>query len=114
MFNWICPQCGSEVLASYSECPECAKRATQSPAQTQTVPQAAPAPIAPPPTRVESPYSGLFTAPPAVQQPSAPMAAAPQQPYYPQPPQYYPPPQYGAPQYAAPQPRAGLPTWLMS
>src|SRR5439155_1508541 len=48
MFNWICPQCGSEVLASYAECPECDKRAAQ-PAGT------APASAEPPPTAAAQP-----------------------------------------------------------
>jgi hypothetical protein len=84
MFNWICPKCGQEVLASYEECPNCAKQAAALTSPEQT---AAPAPAAPP------------QAPAHLLQPRSVFPAAP-----PPPPQYYPP---------APA-RSGLPTWLLS
>ncbi len=93
MFTWICPQCGREVPPSYTECPDCAKRA----AQPQPDPQAAP----PPP-------------PPSPQQPLPYTTTPPAHPQYQQPP-YAPTPQYGQqPQYMPPPPRAGLPTWAMA
>lgn len=30
MFTWICPQCGREVPPSFTECPDCTKKAAQS------------------------------------------------------------------------------------
>jgi hypothetical protein len=102
MFNWICPQCGSEVLASYAECPECAKRTAQPappaqpaanplPAAAQTPP---PQPAAAQPAYTEPARNVVFTPPPAPAQP--PFQPAAPQGYYMQP------------------PRRGLPTWLMS
>ena len=29
MFTWICPQCGREVPPSYTECPDCTKKAAE-------------------------------------------------------------------------------------
>ncbi len=114
MFNWICPKCGSDVLASYSECPNCAKAGANPQAPQPVAAQAAP-PVTqviggtpPPAPRVEPARSILFGAPPAQQQ--APQAPAPQ----PQQP-YYPPQQAQAPAYyAQPPARSGMPTWLMS
>ena len=92
MFNWICPQCGREVLASYSECPECAK--TTAPPAPSPEPTAPPAPVysQPGPTRTEAPR------PPAPVAYAPAPAAPPQQPYYMQP----------------PPPRSGMPTWLLT
>ena len=97
MFNWICPQCGSEVLASYAECPECAKRTAQpaAPAQTGAPEPPAPAPVPPPAAPPEPVRSPIFTPPPA-------RAQAPVQPVV--------PPGY----YMQPQSSRGLPTWLLS
>jgi len=95
MFNWICPQCGSEVLASYAECPECAKRTAQPAAPAQpAATQAPPAqPAAPQPAYTEPVRNVVFTPPPAPAQP----------PFQPAPLGYYMQP-----------PRRGLPTWLIS
>ena len=88
MFTWICPQCGREVPPSYTECPDCAQKAKDAPAQPEA-PQAQPQPPGYPPPQQ-----------PAYQQPQQ------QQPYYP-PQQQYAPPQYSPPrqqqQYAPPQ-----------
>src|SRR3954452_17904506 len=53
MFTWICPPCGGEVPPSYTECPDCAKKAAD-PEAAAAAPRAAPgapvphAPTAPP------------------------------------------------------------------
>ncbi|MBI5280691.1 MAG: hypothetical protein HY858_03335 [Candidatus Solibacter usitatus] len=94
MFTWICPQCGSEVPPSYSECPACVERRQQ-----------AGQPAEPPPP------------PPPQTPPQAP--ASYQQPAYQQPPVYQQPPQ---PQYAPPpqavytlqEQKKGMPTWLVA
>lgn len=96
MFNWICPQCGGEVLASYAECPNCAKAAA--PPVPSAEPIASPAPPAPPwpqptPTQVQA-----APRPPAPVPYAPAYAAPPQQPYYMQ----------------QPPARSGLPTWLLS
>jgi len=92
MFTWICPQCGREVLPSYTECPHCSPKPA---AGTPAPPAAAgpPAPGAPPQGPAGAP-------PPAYQQPVY-QQAPPQQPVYqqpvyqqpPEPPAYQPPPQ---------------------
>lgn len=83
MFTWICPQCGREVPPAYTECPDCAAKAS-----------AAGAPAPPP-------QQPVYQAPPT--QAGMP---APQQPYppYPPQPQYQQPPQYPPPAYP-PQPQ---------
>ncbi len=43
MFNWVCPDCGSEVLPSQSECPVCAERKS-GPVATEAPPEAPPPP----------------------------------------------------------------------
>jgi hypothetical protein len=88
MFTWICPQCGREVPPSYTECPDCAKKA----AEPQPDPRAAPPP---PPQTAPLPYTTTPPQHPQFQQPQ---------------PQYAPPP----PQYMPPPPRSGLPTWAMA
>ena len=104
MFTWICPQCGREVLPSYTECPSCAQKAkeagppaaepTQPPANVAAAPPAAsPPPSVPPPPVYQQPVSQQ---PPAYQQP---------QPVYQQP---------VVPRTFAPQPSRGLPTWLLT
>ena len=51
MFTWICPQCGSEVPPSYSECPNCAGK-QQPPAEASAAaPPAQPPPPAAPAAR---------------------------------------------------------------
>jgi hypothetical protein len=91
MFNWICPKCGSEVLASYSECPQCAKAAAPPAPGADPVPEQPPAP-----QPVQS----------APQVPPAPRPAAP--------PAYAPPPAAAPQYYMQPAPRQGMPTWLLS
>jgi hypothetical protein len=96
MFTWICPQCGREVPPSYTECPDCARKA----AEPQPDPQAAPPPPPPqyaPPPPPPAAYASTPPAHPQFHQPQ----------YAPQPSQQY-PPQY------APAPRGGLPTWAMA
>jgi hypothetical protein len=46
MFTWICPQCGHEVLPSYSECPNCAENAKRA---AQGLPPVGAEPVAAPP-----------------------------------------------------------------
>lgn len=107
MFTWICPQCGSEVPPSYSECPTCAERQA-----AQQAKAGAPAGVPPPPHA--APTSTYAPAPPQQQA----------QPQYP-PPQAYPPPQQYPPQgYAPPPPgyapppygyhKQGPPAWLVT
>lgn len=117
MFTWMCPQCGREVPPSYSECPDCAKRAAAPPPDQQAAPppqqQYAPPPPPqrqyappPPPQPQQPPYASIPSAHPQYQQQYAP-------PQYGQP--QYGQPQYGQPpQYMPPPPRAGLPTWAMA
>jgi hypothetical protein len=134
MFTWICPQCGREVLPSYTECPDCAAKAkaaqssilvepAQPPAHVGILLQPAPSPSAPPaepPVAPQPPYPppsyppSQYTAPP----PYAPQGQYPPQAQYPPqgqyappqasyPPPYAPPPQYAPqPQYT-PQPQYG-------
>ena len=92
MFTWICPQCGREVPPSYTECPDCAQKAKDAPAQPEA-PQAQPQPPGYPPPQQ-----------PAYQQPQQ------QQPYYPPQQQYAPPPPPPQPQYAPPQQRYAPPS----
>ena len=116
MFNWICPKCGSEVLASYSECPNCTKTGANPQAPQPVAAQAAPPAVTqtiggtpPPAARVAPAKSILFGAPPvqqAAQQPPVYQAPAPQP--------YYPPQQAPQPVFAQPAARRGMPTWLMS
>jgi hypothetical protein len=100
MFTWICPQCGREVPPSYTECPDCTKRAKEAaaapPPDQPPVPQNMPPLQAPPP-----PPQQQYAPPPPQQQQYY------QQPQYQQPPQYYVQP---------PQKRGGLnlPIWLMT
>ncbi|MCC6587956.1 MAG: hypothetical protein IT168_14775 [Bryobacterales bacterium] len=107
MFTWICPQCGSEVPPSYSECPTCAERQAAQQAKAG----------APPPPHA-APTSTYAPAPPPQAQPQAyPQPQA----QYPPPQQAYPPPQQG---YAPPPPgyapppygyqKPGPPAWLVT
>jgi hypothetical protein len=117
MFTWICPQCGREVPPSYTECPDCAKRAAEAPPQQPAAPAPQPPPQAAPP-QYPPPQAQTYYPPP----PQQPQYAPPQQ--YGQAPQYAPPPQYTPPQqqsqYAPPQyqppPSRGmnLPVWLLT
>ena len=63
MFTWICPQCGREVPPSYTECPDCAKKAAApeagAPVATEPQPPQPPAPSYAPP--VPAPRGGLPT-----------------------------------------------------
>lgn len=112
MFTWICPQCGREVPPSYTDCPDCAKKAAEpQPAQPNATPPPPPPPTqqwAPPPQQPQ--YSAA--------QPS--QYAPPAPPYAPASPPQYQQPQYQQPQYAPPpayQPppaRGGIPTWAMA
>ncbi|MBI5085858.1 MAG: hypothetical protein HZB13_14820 [Acidobacteria bacterium] len=68
MFTWICPQCGSEVPPSHSECPACAARRQQA---------GQPQPAGPPPSQQPQ-----YAPPPAYQQQPQPQYAPPQQPIY--------------------------------
>ena len=118
MFTWICPQCGREVLPSYTECPDCsAKTAAGAPA----APPAATAgnPLGP----AAPPYAPLGPAQPPAYAPPPPMPPPAAQPVYqpaPQQPMYQPAPQPvyqqpPVPQYAVgPRPSSGLPTWLLT
>ncbi len=55
MFTWICPQCGREVPPTYTECPDCAKRAAE-PKPDPAAPAAqAPAQAAPPQSPAAAP-----------------------------------------------------------
>jgi len=118
MFTWICPQCGREVLPSYTECPSCAQKAKESapataaappPATVEVPAMASPPPQAPPPQ-------------PAFQQPAYQQQPTYQSPPpgYPQPPYQQPPVYQQAPAYAPqpgvrlPRPSSGLPTWLLT
>ena len=71
MFTWICPQCGREVPPSYSECPDCAGKASPAPGAPVMEP-AAPLPPAPVPPVA----AGLPPPPPPPQQPIVPQKAA--------------------------------------
>ena len=85
MFTWICPQCGSEVGPSYTECPKCAeaqKTAAAVPPQFQQPQTPVLSPVAPQPQYAQQPVQ-------YAQQPV--QYAQPSVPYAPQP--YYPPPQ---------------------
>ena len=76
MFTWICPQCGSEVGPSYTECPKCAEaQRIAATAQPQIPQPPVPPPVAPQPQYAQQPVQ----------------YAQPSVPYAPQP--YYPPPQ---------------------
>ncbi len=57
MFTWICQQCGRECQPSWTECPDCVKRATAPP------PQAA-VPPPPPPQPAQYPFAAPQAAPP--------------------------------------------------
>jgi hypothetical protein len=112
MFTWICPQCGREVPPSYTDCPDCAKRAADHQAAQ---PNAAPPP--PPPTQQWAPPPQ----PPQYSAAQPPQYAPPGPPYAPPPPPQYQQPQYQHPQYAPPPayqppppPRSGIPTWAMA
>src|SRR3954447_76777 len=59
MFTWICPTCGREVPPSYTECPDCAKKAAD--------PEAA---AAPPPAAPGAPVPHAPTAPPVHYRPA--------------------------------------------
>lgn len=83
MFNWICPQCGTDVPPSRKDCPVCAERA-RAVAAAPSIPFAIPVAI---------PVA-------------SPVAVAASQPVVQIPPHQYPPP------VAAARP-AGPPTWLM-
>jgi len=108
MFTWICPQCGREVLPSYTECPDCAAKAKTAPPPPAAEPPHPPAPAEP---RYEPQAAPPAYGPPQPQYPPQ------QQAYMPPPPQYPPHPQYAAPppHYAQrPSRGAGLPTWLLT
>ena len=64
MYTWICPQCGSEVPPSATECPQCAERNLSSP---QMGMPAAPAPT---PEAPEAPKRAAPPAPKAARFPS--------------------------------------------
>ena len=113
MFTWICPQCGSEVAPSYSECPNCVARQAAAAAAPQQ------APFAPQQPGQYAPQQPAQYAPPQpVQYAPQPVQYAPQ-PGYAAPPQQMPPPQ--APQPAGQQQvqyvyvkRPGPPGWLVT
>jgi len=94
MFTWICPQCGREVLPSYTECPSCAQQAKESAAGQ-------PAPVGQTPVNVaagspvETPAAPVYQPPPAGYQPAPPGYQQPPPGYPPPPPGYQPmPPGY--------------------
>lgn len=123
MFTWICPQCGREVLPSYTECPDCSKKTgagasatppaatAGSPLGAAAPPQFSPGPAQPPAYAPPPAMPPQATFPPP--QPAQPVYQQPpyQQPAYQAPPVYQQPP---APQYYAPPARGGLPTWLLT
>ena len=86
MFTWICPQCGREVLPSYTECPSCAQKAKEAAPSAAAEPSQAPADVAAaPPASPPPPVPG-----PPVAQPMM-MARPP-----------------------VARPSSGLPTWLLT
>jgi hypothetical protein len=120
MFTWMCPQCGREVPPSYSECPDCARKAAERQPDPQAAPPQQPPPqyppqpqYAPPQPQYAPPPPHQQYAPPPPQHQQLPYATIPSaHPQYQQPPYA---PQYGQqPQYMPPPPRAGLPSWAMA
>jgi hypothetical protein len=110
MFSWICPQCGSEVPPSYSDCPNC-KPVAAAPPSPVVMP---PSPVAAPPPQAPR----LGTAPPRATAPTPtapPVYAAPPPP--PQPLQAAPvavaPPSAPEVQYVYVQ-KPALPAWLVT